>query len=168
MGVECFYVNVFLNEDYSISTIVELLKARNLMVSPYYHVGRKLCFKKYYQSNEEVVVNSIVKMQKNDFRSITLLSCFSCYKKGIQIIYEVLSLFNDIQAIEKITFNGKVYSALEINNGIFKTIYSSFLERLKYFQKEYTDEEIDVLPDSYFFDYYKKNRKRLHKSDSLN
>ena len=160
MGVESFFFTVELSNDIQIETIKELFCANGFCISSYYKKYGGL-FKTKKRSMKEFVVNGIV-LVSLDASMVNFQACFSCYEKAINIMFNCSTLLSEKQMVKCILYAGnEIKDALMSKESFFDHLYEINQNRLLFFKTNYTDQNIEILPNNYFFDYYRHHKREL-------
>ena len=160
MGVESYFINAKLNQQFNIEQLKSFLVNNSFDVSPYI-IKFDGIFPKKKISELDFVVEGIVLCTLFEKNDISLQACFSCYEKSMDIMSSVLLKFRDNNILQYAYYGDHHFKLQVMNrNNIIDVINDISSERFNYFQTNYTRKEVELLPNE-FYKYYNKHRKVL-------
>ncbi len=153
MGVESYFVSVKVNRLISIDEWIINLSKNNYKAKRYYEFynSKFLGIRKKRLSSNDILVNDIVVISKNNDYRFSLIACFSCYEKSINLICNLVATFNtdiDYLYYGKNIFNNDI-------NCLSKWITNLQKKRYMYFLELFGEISLDIPPNEFYYMYRK-------------
>lgn len=166
MGVESFFINAKLNRLMDMGDIKVFLDENSFLVSPYEEKYGCL-FRKKRIIHSIIVVDNVVELNISDGKNLSLMACFTCYKKARNIMSEIIFSLHSSGYIKYAYYGDRKFFCKKADKEeLDKWIRDTSVRRCAYFRAQFTDKEFDILPNNDFYEYYRKHRHYLKMIDT--